>query len=38
MASKFSELHIHCKKQSQTLQDTFKAFNPLQAPKINSSA
>jgi hypothetical protein len=25
-------------EHSQTLQDTFKAFNPLQAPKINSSA
>jgi hypothetical protein len=25
-------------EQSQTLQDTFKTFNRLQAPKINSSA
>jgi hypothetical protein len=38
MASKFSELHIHCKSKVKTLQDTFKVFNPLQAPKINSSA
>jgi hypothetical protein len=32
-SSKFSELHIHCKIKGRHSKDTFKAFNPLKAPK-----
>jgi hypothetical protein len=35
--SKPSEIFIHCKSKSPTLQDTIKAINPLKVPKINSS-
>jgi hypothetical protein len=36
--SKPSEIFIHCKSKSPTLQDTIKAIDPLKVPKINSSA
>ena len=38
LPSKPSEIFIHCKSKSRTLQDTIKAINPLKVPKINSSA
>jgi hypothetical protein len=33
LLSKPSEIFIHCKRKSPTLQDTIKAINPLKAPK-----
>jgi hypothetical protein len=38
LPSKPSEIFIHCKSKSPTLQETIKAINPLKALKINSSA
>jgi hypothetical protein len=38
LPSKPSEIFIHCKSKSPTLQDTIKAINSLKVPKINSSA
>ena len=37
LPSKPSEIFIHCKSKSPTLQDTTKAINPIKVPKINSS-
>jgi hypothetical protein len=37
MASKFSELHIHCKSKKISLQDTFQRSNPLQVSKSTQS-
>jgi hypothetical protein len=38
LPSKPSEIFIHCKSKSPTLQDTIKEINPQKVPKINSSS
>jgi hypothetical protein len=38
LPSMLSEIFIHCKSKSPTLQNTIKVINPLKVPKINSSA